>query len=103
MRRRGSLRTASATAEFGIGRISFPGLEFGVLFERSADAFGDDGRGRGGVSCFEETGIEFDIGGGFLGQVDGEGNFFALGRYFNERHGVWFTPYLGVWSDFELL
>src|SRR5579864_9806715 len=103
MWRRGSLRTASAPAEFGIGRISFPGLEFGVLFEGSADAFGDDGRWRGGMGSFEKAGIEFDIGSGFLGQVEGERNFFALGRNFDERHGVWFTPYLGVWSGFELL
>src|SRR5579864_9635029 len=103
MWRRGSLRTASAPAEFGIGRISFPGLEFGVLFEGSADAFGDDGRWRGGMGSFEKAGIEFDIGSGFLGQVDGHGNFFTLGRNFDERHGVWFTPYLGVWSGFELL
>ena len=96
MWRRGSLRTASATTEFGIGRIGFPGLEFGILFEGSADAFGDDGRGRGGMGSLEKAGIELDIGCGFLGQMDSHGNFFALGRYFDERHRFWFTPYLGV-------
>ena len=89
-----SLRTASAAPEFGIGGISFPGLEFGVLFEDSADAFGDDGRWRGRMGRFEEPSIEFDIGRGFLGQVDGQRDFFSLRRDFNERHKLWFTPYL---------
>ena len=94
MRRWVSLGTASAAAEFGVGGISLPGLKLCILFERPADAFGDDGRGRRGMGSFEEARIKFDIGSGFFWQMNGHGNFFTLGRDFNEWHKLWFTPYL---------
>jgi hypothetical protein len=101
--RNGFSGASSATICLGVGWIGLPSLKFAILLQSSADAFSDDGRWGRWMRSLEKPSIEFDMGGGFLGQMYGHRNVFALRWYFNEWHDFLLTPYLGFGGALKMI
>jgi hypothetical protein len=55
------------------------------------------------MRSLEKPSIEFDIGGGFLRQMYGYRNVFALRWYFNEWHDCLLTPYLSFGRALKMI